>query len=76
MVKYRRKAITAEMLARMEIIFADVLEKWRCRLVEFGGESDHVHMLLLRSHEVSTFLPRRPRQCETSIKTSQGRIYN
>lgn len=34
------------MLSRLEIIFADVLEKWRCRLVEFGGEADHVHLLI------------------------------
>ena len=45
-VKYRRKAITGEMLSRLEMIFADVLERWRCRLVEFGGESDHVHLLI------------------------------
>ncbi|HEU0196203.1 MAG TPA: IS200/IS605 family transposase [Nevskiaceae bacterium] len=46
MSKYRHKCITAEMLARLEMIFADVLEKWRCRLVEFGGEADHVHLLI------------------------------
>lgn len=45
-VKYRRKAITGEMLSRLEILFADVLEKWRCRLVEFDGEADHVHLLI------------------------------
>jgi len=45
-VKYRRKAITGAMLSRLEIIFADVLEKWRCRLVEFGGEADHEHLLI------------------------------
>lgn len=28
------------------MIFADVLEKWGCRLVEFGGEADHVHLLI------------------------------
>ncbi len=39
-VKYRKKCITAPMLKRLEDIFADTLLKWRCRLLEFGGESD------------------------------------
>lgn len=34
------------MLERMRDIFADVLGKWGCELVEFGGEPDHVHLLI------------------------------
>ena len=45
-VKYRKKIITKSMLDRLEEIFSDVCGKWRCRLVEFGGESDHVHLLV------------------------------
>ena len=45
-VKYRKKIITAPMLKRLEEIFDDVLRQWRCRLVEFGGEADHVHLLI------------------------------
>lgn len=45
-VKYRHKCITAPMLQRLEDIFADVLQKWRCRLMEFNGEADHVHLLI------------------------------
>ncbi|HEU0198542.1 MAG TPA: IS200/IS605 family transposase [Nevskiaceae bacterium] len=45
-VKYRHKCITAGMLARLEVVFSEVLAKWRCRLVEFGGEADHVHLLI------------------------------
>lgn len=44
--KYRRKVIHVEMLKRLEAIFRETLEKWRCRLVEFGGEADHVHLLI------------------------------
>lgn len=44
-VKYRHKCITKEMLERLEVISRDVLAKWRCHLIEFGGESDHVHLL-------------------------------
>jgi putative transposase len=45
-IKYRQKCITAPMLRRLEDIFADTLAKWRCRLLEFGGEQDHVHLLI------------------------------
>lgn len=43
--KYRRKAFTAEMLARLNILVEDLLEKWDCKLIEFNGEEDHVHAL-------------------------------
>ncbi len=43
--KYRRKAFTQEMLQRLEDILVDLLEKWDCKLVEFNGEEDHVHLL-------------------------------
>jgi len=36
--KYRRKVISPEILA--------LLESWKCRLEEFGGEEDHVHLLI------------------------------
>lgn len=45
-IKYRHKAITLDMLERMRDIFADVLGKWGCEIVEFNGESDHVHLLI------------------------------
>ena len=43
--KYRRKAITDEMLQRLHLILENLLVKWDCKLVEFNGESDHVHLL-------------------------------
>ncbi|PMB13845.1 IS200/IS605 family transposase [Fischerella thermalis CCMEE 5282] len=43
--KYRRRAITDEMLQRLHIILEDLLVKWDCKLVEFNGECDHVHLL-------------------------------
>jgi len=43
--KYRRKALAAAMRERVRNILADVLEKWRCELIEFGGEGDHIHVL-------------------------------
>jgi putative transposase len=44
--KYRREAITKEMLEGLRVIFRETLEKWRCELIEFNGETDHVHLLI------------------------------
>jgi putative transposase len=44
--KYRRRVITAPMLQRLEDIFRATCQKWRCSLVEFNGEADHVHLLV------------------------------
>jgi putative transposase len=43
--KYRRKVFNAEMLARLNEVFADLSEKWSCKLIEFNGEEDHIHFL-------------------------------
>lgn len=45
-IKYRNKCITKEMLDRLGAIFVNVSDSWRCKLIEFGGESDHVHLLV------------------------------
>ena len=44
--KYRRKTLTPELLDYLKEAFADCLAAWRCKLVEFGGEPDHVHLLV------------------------------
>jgi putative transposase len=33
------------MLARLNTIFEELLEKWDCKLIEFNREEDHVHTL-------------------------------
>ncbi len=43
--QYRRKAITPLLLADLLELFAEILSGWRCSLLEFGGEADHVHLL-------------------------------
>jgi len=43
--KYRRKAITSQMLHRLEIILSELLVKWDCKLIEFNREEDHAHVL-------------------------------
>lgn len=45
-IKYRNKCLTASMLVRLREIFTNVCAAWRCELVEFGGEDDHVHLLI------------------------------
>jgi len=44
--KYRRKVFTRTMLSYAEKAFAEILRGWRCSLIEFGGEEDHVHLLI------------------------------
>ena len=44
--KYRRKTLTPEVLEYLKEAFAECLAAWRCKLVEFGGEPDHVHLLI------------------------------
>jgi putative transposase len=44
--KYRKKTLTDELLKYLAEAFNEILEGWRCKLVEFGGETDHIHMLI------------------------------
>lgn len=44
--KYRCQVITEDILRRLEEIFQATCVKWRCQLMEFNGESDHVHLLI------------------------------
>ena len=44
--KYRRRTLTPELLEYLESAFAEILAAWRCKLLEFGGEPDHVHLLI------------------------------
>ncbi len=44
--KYRKQVIDTEILIRLEGIFKSVREKWDGQLIEFNGESDHVHLLI------------------------------
>lgn len=44
--KYRRRCFTAPMLDRLEEICRDLCQKWEVDLEEFGGEADHIHLML------------------------------
>ena len=43
--KYRRKALNGKMIELLHEVFESLLEKWDCKIVEFNGEQDHVHLL-------------------------------
>ncbi|GAV19799.1 putative transposase [Mariprofundus micogutta] len=44
--KYRRKVLTPGITIELKQIFSVILEKWKCSLIEFGAEEDHVHLLI------------------------------
>ena len=44
--KYRRKVLIPEVRDYLKGVFENILESWRCRLLEFGGEDDHVHLII------------------------------
>ena len=44
--KYRKKCLHDKMLDRLSVLCEHVCKKWDVELVEFGGEQDHVHLLL------------------------------
>ncbi len=51
--KYRRKAFTKEVIDFMRPIFKKVCKDFESELVEFDGESDHVHLLINYPPKVS-----------------------
>lgn len=44
--KYRNKCFTKEILQYLEIVTKELCDKWDVGLLEFGGEEDHIHLLL------------------------------
>lgn len=46
LAKYRRKVFTKQILNDLKEIFTSVCTHFEAELVEFEGESDHVHLLI------------------------------
>ena len=44
--KYRKPVLNDEVIADLKPAFADIAQAWRCTLLEFGSEEDHVHLLV------------------------------
>ena len=51
--KYRRKVITGDMLEFLKDTFSRLCLTQKCKLLEFNGESDHVHLLIQYSPDVT-----------------------
>lgn len=66
--KYRRKCITAPMLARLKTISNEIAEKWQCELLEFNGEADHLHLLISLNPKVA------PSVFVNNLKTVTSRL--
>jgi putative transposase len=66
--KYRRKCITAPMLAKLKLICDQLTKKWGGELVEFNGEADHLHLLLALNPKVA------PSVFVNNLKTVTSRL--
>ncbi len=51
--KYRGQVFTQQILDDMQAIFENVCSKFEAKLVEFNGESDHVHLLIIYPPKVA-----------------------
>jgi len=43
--KYRRKVLTGKMIDRLKDVVNDLCSKWDCKVIEFNGENNHIHLL-------------------------------
>jgi len=66
--KYRRKCIDKKILERLQQIFSELCMKWDGELLEFNGESDHVHLL------VSLNPKTQPSKFVNNLKTVSSRL--
>lgn len=44
--KYRRRLLTADMIEALRLSMLSACGKLECEMMEFNGESDHVHILI------------------------------
>ena len=66
--KYRRRCITAPTRERLRLIFKDLCDKWKCELLEFSGNPDHVHRLVALQPKVA------PSVFVSNVKTAASRL--
>ena len=66
--KYRKKVITPEILKDLENIFSRLCANAKGELVEFKGESDHVHLLVDISPDIA------PAKLVNTLKTISSRM--
>ena len=66
--KYRRKCFTKDILNRLEVISKEQCEKWSIECLEFGGEADHIHLMLEMHPNIM------PSKFINSLKTVTSRL--
>jgi putative transposase len=66
--KYRQKFITSEILKDLENIFSRLCNNVKSELIEFNGESDHVHLLVDISPDIA------PSKLVNTLKTISSRM--
>jgi putative transposase len=65
---YRRRCITAPMLARLTEILTNLCDRWESRLLQFNGEPDHLHLLVELNPKVQ------PSKFVNNLKTVSSRL--
>jgi putative transposase len=66
--KYRRRCINKQILSRLREHFERLLSTWDCKLLEFSGEADHVHLLISLNPKVQ------PSRLVNNLKTATSRL--
>jgi putative transposase len=66
--KYRQEVITSDILKDLEKIFSRLCHNAKSELVEFNGESDHVHLLVDISPDIA------PSKLVNTLKTISSRM--
>ena len=66
--KYRRKCINADRMRRLKEILNELCKKWDSKLIEFNGESDHIHLLIELNPKIA------PSVFVNNLKTVSSRL--
>jgi putative transposase len=67
--KYRHKVINKELFSRLKDITTNIFEeKWGCEVLEFNGESDHLHIIFEAPPQVQ------PSKLVNNFKTVSSRL--
>ena len=66
--KYRNKCFTGSILNFLQEICASQCAKWDVQLLEFGGESDHIHLMIELNPTIE------PAKFVNNLKTVSSRL--
>lgn len=66
--KYRRNCITKSILQELSVIVRALCAQWKVDLLEFNGESDHIHMLISLNPKIA------PAIFVNNLKTVSSRL--